>query len=172
MVAEAGITDVNSAALALSVFEVRNQDSVCAMDSIVAITVVARLSEISIVRAVQELRLHVIILLATVAKIMLPLEMVSVAVVLSEVITEADSAVALPTTAVRLIMVSLHVPALQAMVLSEVTVAAIRLITAVHSIVEAVPLAVAAMVPAVPLEEALPVARAIMAAVHSVAEDS
>lgn len=98
--------------------------------------------------------------------------MVSVAVVLSEVITEADSVVALPTTAVRLIMVSLHVPALQAMVLSEVTVAAIRLITAVHSIVEAVPLAVAAMVPAVPLEAALPVARAIMAAVHSVAEDS
>ena len=132
------------------------------MDSIVAITVVARLSAILIVRAVQELRLHVIILLATVAKIMLPLEMVSVAVVLSEVITEADSVVALPTTAVRLIMVSLHVPALQA----------IRLITAVHSIVEAVPLAVAAMVPAVPLEEALPVARAIMAAVHSVAEDS
>ena len=137
MVAEAGITDVNSAALALSVFEVRNQDSVCAMDSTVAITVVARLSAILIVRAVQELRLHVIILLATVAKIMLPLEMVSVAVVLSEV-----------------------------------TVAAIRLITAVHSIVEAVPLVVAAMVPAVPLEEALPVARAIMAAVHSVAEDS
>lgn len=98
--------------------------------------------------------------------------MVSVAVVLSEVITEADSAVALPTTAVRLIMVSLHVQALQAMGLSEVTVAAIRLITAVHSIVEAVPLVVAAMVPAVPLEEALPVARAIMAAVHSVAEDS
>ena len=97
--------------------------------------------------------------------------MVSVAVVLSEVITEADSVVALPTTAVRLIMVSLHVQALQAMGLSEVTVAAIRLITAVHSIVEAVPLSVA-MVPAVPLEEALPVARAIMAAVHSVAEDS
>lgn len=126
MVAEAGITDVSSAVRALSVFEVRNQDSVCAMDSTVAITVVARLSAISIVRAVQELRLHVIILSATVAKIMLPLEVVSVAVVLSEVITEADSAVALPTTAVRLIMVSLHVPALQAGDLSVETVAAIR----------------------------------------------
>jgi hypothetical protein len=68
----------------------------------------------------------VIILSATVAKIMLPLETVSVVVVLSEVITEADSAVALPTTAVRLIMVSLHVPALQAEDLSVETVAAIR----------------------------------------------
>lgn len=126
MVAEAGITDVNSAVRALSVFEVRNQDSVCAMDSIVAIMVVARPSAISIVRAVQELRLHVIILLATVAKIMLPLEVVSEAVVLLGAITEADSAVVLPTTAVRLIMVSRHVPALQAMVLSVVTVAAIR----------------------------------------------
>ena len=66
---------------------------------------------------------------------------VFVAVVLLEVITEADSAVVLPITAVR-------------------------------STVEAVPLAEAAMVPAVPLEVALPVARAIMAAVHSVAEDS
>ena len=37
---------------------------------------------------------------------------------------------------------------------------------------EAVPLAEAAMVPAVPLEVVLSVARAIMAAVHSVAEDS
>ncbi len=55
---------------------------------------------------------------------------------------------------------------------SVVTVAAIRLITAVRSTVEAVPLAEAAMVPAVPLEEALPVARAIMAAAHSEAEDS
>ena len=110
----------------LSVFEVRNQDSVCAMDSTVAIMVVARRSVTSIVRAVQELRLHVIILSATVAKIMLPLEVVSVAVVLSEVITEADSAVAQPTTAVRLIMVSLHVPALQAGGLSVETVAAIR----------------------------------------------
>mgnify|MGYP003167946626 CR=1 FL=1 len=126
MVAEAGITDVSSAVLALSVFVGRNLDSVCAMDSTVAITVVARRSAISIVRAVQELRLHVIILLATVAKIMLPLEVVSVAVALSEAITEADSAVALPTTAVRLIMVSLHVPVLQTMVLSVVTVAAIR----------------------------------------------
>ena len=126
MVAAAGITDVSSAVLALSVFVVRNLDSVCAMDSTVAIMVVARRSAISIVRAVQELRLHVIILLATVAKIMLPLEVVSVAVVLSEVITEADSAVALPTTAVRLIMVSLHVPALQAGDLSVETVAAIR----------------------------------------------
>ena len=126
MVAEAGITDVNSAVRALSVFEVRNQDSVCAMDSIVAIMVVARLSAISIVRAVRELRLHVIILSATVAKIMLPLEVVSVAVVLSEVITEADSAVALPITAARLIMVSLHVPALQAGDLSVETVAAIH----------------------------------------------
>ena len=97
---------------------------------------------------------------------------VFVAVVLLEVITEADSAVVLPITAVRLIMVSLHVPALQVMDLSVVTVAAIRLITAVRSTVEAVPLAEAAMVPAVPLEVALPVARAIMAAVHSVAEDS
>lgn len=57
---------------------------------------------------------------------MLPLEVVSVAVVLSEVITEVDSAVALPTTAVRLIMVSLHVPALQAGDLSVETVVAIR----------------------------------------------
>ena len=126
MVAEAGITDVNSAVRALSVFVVRNQDSVCAMDSTVAIMVVARRSVTSIVRAVRELRLHVIILSATVAKIMLLLEVVSVAVVLSEVITEADSAVALPTTAVRLIMVSLHVPALQAGDLSAETVAAIR----------------------------------------------
>ena len=126
MVAEAGITDVSSAVLALSVFVVRNLDSVCAMDSTVAITVVARPSAISIVKAVQELRLHVIILLATVAKIMLPLEAVSVAVALSEAITEADSAVVLPTTAVRLIMVSLHVPALQAGDLSVETVAAIR----------------------------------------------
>ena len=126
MVAEAGITDVSSVVLALSVFEVRNQDSVCAMDSTVAIMVVARRSVTSIVRAVQELRLHVIILLATVAKIMLPLEAVSVAVALSEAITEADSAVVLPTTAVRLIMVSLHVPALQAGDLSVETVAAIR----------------------------------------------
>ena len=126
MVAEAGITDVSSAVRALSVFEVRNQDSVCAMDSTVAIMVVARRSVISIVRAVQELRLHVIILSATVAKIMLPLEVVSVAVALSEAITEADSAVVLPTTAVRLTMVLLHVPALQTMVLSVVTVAAIR----------------------------------------------
>ena len=172
MVAEAGITDVNSAVRALSVFEVRNQDSVCAMDSTVAIMVVARPSAISIARAVRELRLHVIILSATVAKIMLPLEVVSVAVVLSEVITEADSAVVLPTTAVRLIMVLLHVPALQAMVLSVVIVVVIPLITAVRSTVEAVPLAEAAMVPAVPLEVALPVARAIMAADHSVAEDS
>lgn len=83
--------------------------------------------------------------MATVAQIMVHLEAVFVAVVLLEVITEADSAVVLPTTAVRLIMVSLHVPALQAMVLSVVTVAAI------------------------PLN---PVARAIMAAVHSEAEDS
>ena len=90
---------------------------------------------------------------------MVPLEAVFVAVVLS-------------TTAVRLIMVSLHVPALQAMVLSVVIVVVIPLITAVHSTVEAVPLAEAAMVPAVPLEVDLPVARAIMAAVHSVAEDS
>ena len=172
MVAEAGITDVSSAVRALSVFEVRNQDSVCAMDSTVAIMVVARRSVTSIVRAVQELRLHVIILLATVAKIMLPLEAVSVAEALSEAITEADSAVVLPTTAVRLIMVSLHVPALQTMVLSVVTVAVIPLITAVHSTVEAVPLAEATMVPAVPLEVVLPVSRAIMAAVHSVAEDS
>lgn len=172
MVAEAGITDVSSAVLALSVFEVSNQDSVCAMDSTVAITVVARPSAISTVRAVQELRLHVIILSATVAKIMLPLEVVSVAVVLSEVITEADSAVVLPTTAVRLIMVSLHVPALQAMARLVVIVVVIPLITAVRSTVEAVPLAEAAMVPAVPLEVVLPVARAIMAAVHSVAEDS
>ena len=126
MVAEAGITDVSSAVRALSVFEVRNLDSVCAMDSTVAIMVVARPSVISIARAVQELRLHVITLSATVAKIMLPLETVSVAVVLSEVITEADSAVALPTTAVRLIMVSLHVPVLQAGDLSAETVAAIR----------------------------------------------
>lgn len=126
MVAEAGITDVNSAVRTLSVFEVRNQDSVCAMDSTVAIMVVARRSVTSIVRAVQELRLHVTILSATVAKIMLPLEVVSVAVVLSEVITEADSAVALPTTAVRLIMVSRHVPVLQAGDLSVETVAAIR----------------------------------------------
>ena len=172
MVAEAGITDVNSAVRALSVFEVRNQDSVCAMDSIVAIMVVARRSVTSIVRAVQELRLHVIILSATVAKIMLALEVVSVAVVLSEGITEADSAVVLPTTAARLIMVSLHVPALQAMARLVVTVVVIPLITAVRSTVEAVPLAEVAMVPAVPLEVALPVARAIMAAVHSVAEDS
>ena len=172
MVAEAGITDVSSAVLALSVFVVRNLDSVCAMDSTVAIMVVARRSVTSIVRAVQELRLHVIILSATVAKIMLPLEMVSVAVVLSEAITEADSAVVLATTAVRLIMVSLHVPALQAMARLVVIVVVIPLITAVLSIVEAVPLAVAAMVPAVPLEVDLPVARAIMAAVHSVAEDS
>ena len=126
MVAEAGITDVNSAVLALSVFVVRNLDSVCAMDSTVAIMVVARPSVTSIARAVQELRLHVIILSATVAKIMLPLEAVSVAVALSEAITEADSAVGLPTTAVRLTMVLLHVPALQTMVLSVVTVAAIR----------------------------------------------
>ena len=83
--------------------------------------------------------------MATVAQIMVHLEAVFVAVVLLEVITEADSAVVLPTTAVRLIMVSLHVPALQAMVLSVVTVAAI------------------------PLN---PVARAIMAAAHSEAEDS
>ena len=172
MVAEAGITDVSSAVRALSVFEVRNQDSVCAMDSTVAIMVVARLSAISTVRAVQEQRLHVIILLATVAKIMLPLEAVSVAVALSEVITEADSAVVQPTTAVRSIMVSLHVLALQARVLSVETVAAIRLTTAVRSTVEAIPLAEAAMVPAVPLEVVLPVARATMAAVHSVAEDS
>ena len=95
-----------------------------------------------------------------------------VAVVLLEVITEADSAVVLPITAVLLTMVLLHVPALQAMVLSVVIVAAIRLITAVRSTVEAVPLAEAAMVPAVPLEVVLPAARAIMAAVHSVAEDS
>ena len=126
MVAEAGITDVSSAALALSVFEARSQDSVCAMDSIVATLAVARPLAISTVRAVQELRLHVIILSATVAKIMLSLEVVSVVVVLSEVITEADSAVALSTTAVRLIMVSLHVPALQAGDLSVETVAAIR----------------------------------------------
>ena len=126
MVAEAGITDVNSAVRALSVFEVRNQDSVCAMVSTVAIMVVARPSAISIVRVAQELRLHVIILSAIVAKIMLPLEVVSVAVVLSEVITEVDSAVVLPTTAARLIMVSLHVPALQAGDLSVETVAAIR----------------------------------------------
>ena len=126
MVAEAGITDVNSAVRALSVFGVRNQDSVCAMDSTVAIMVVARRSVTSIVRVAQELRLHVIILSATVAKIMLPLETVSVVVVLSEVITEADSAVALPTTAVRLIMVSHHVPVLQAGDLSAETVAAIR----------------------------------------------
>ena len=124
--AEAGITDVSSAVRALSVFEASNQDSACVMDSTVAITVAARPSAISIARAVQELRLHVIILSATVAKIMLPLEVVSVAVVLSEVITEADSAVALPTIAVRLIMVSLHVPALQAGDLSAETVAAIR----------------------------------------------
>ena len=65
MVAEVGITDVSSAALALSVFVVSSQDSVCAMVSTVAIMVVARPSAISIVRAVQELRLHVIILLAT-----------------------------------------------------------------------------------------------------------
>ena len=65
MVAEAGITDVSSAVLALSVFVVSNQDSVCAMDSTVVITVVARPSAISTVRAVQEQRLHVIILLAT-----------------------------------------------------------------------------------------------------------
>lgn len=110
--------------------------------------------------------------MATVAQIMVHSEAVFVAVVLLEVITEADSAVVLPTTAVRLIMVSLHVPALQAMARSVVTVAAIRLITAVRSTVEAVPLAEAAMVPAVPLEEALPVARAIMAAAHSEAEDS
>ena len=57
---------------------------------------------------------------------MLPFETVSVAVVLLGAITEADSAVALPTTAVRLIMVSLHVPALQAGDLSVETVAAIR----------------------------------------------
>lgn len=126
MVAEAGITDVNSAVLALSVFVVRNLDSVCAMDSTVAIMVVARRSVTSIVRVAQELRLHVIILSATVAKIMLPLETVAVVVVLSEVITEADSAVVLPTIAVRLIMVSLHVPALQAGDLSVETVAAIR----------------------------------------------
>ena len=96
----------------------------------------------------------------------------SVVVVLLEVITEADSAVVLPITAVLLTMVLLHVPALQAMARLVVTVAAIRLITAVRSTVEAVPLAEAAMVPAVPLEVVLPVARAIMAAVHSVAEDS
>ena len=126
MVAEAGITDVNSAVRALSVFGVRNQDSVCAMDSTVAIMVVARRSVTSTVRAVQELRLHVIILSATVAKIMRPLETVSVAVVLLGAITEADSAVALPTTAVRLTMVLLHVPALQAGDLSAETVAAIR----------------------------------------------
>lgn len=83
--------------------------------------------------------------MATVAQIMVHSEAVFVAVVLLEVITEADSAVVLPTTAVRLIMVSLHVLALQVMDLSVVTVAAI------------------------PLN---PVARATMAAVHSVAEDS
>ena len=65
MVAEAGITDVSSAVLALSVVVVRNQDSVCAMDSTVVITVVARPSAISIARVAQELRLHVIILLET-----------------------------------------------------------------------------------------------------------
>ena len=112
------------------------------------------------------------VVLATVAQRIAHSEAVSVAVVLLEVITEAGSAVVLPTTAVRLIMVSLHVPAHQAMVLSVVIVVVIPLITAVRSTVEAVPLAEAAMVPAVPLEVVLPVARAIMAAVHSVAEDS
>ena len=112
------------------------------------------------------------VVLATVAQRIAHSEAVSVAVVLLEVITEAGSAVVLPTTAVRLIMVSLHVPAHQAMVLSVVIVVVIPLITAVRSTVEAVPLAEVAMVPAVPLEVVLPVARAIMAAVHSVAEDS
>lgn len=112
------------------------------------------------------------VVLATVAQRIAHSEAVSVAVVLLEVITEAGSAVVLPTTAVRLIMVSLHVPAHQAMVLSVVIVVVIPLITAVHSTVEAVPLAEATMVPAVPLEVVLSVARAIMAAVHSVAEDS
>ena len=65
MVEEAGITDVSLVVLAQVVHEVMNQDLVCAMDSIVAITVVARPSAISTVRAVQEQRLHVIILLAT-----------------------------------------------------------------------------------------------------------
>ena len=96
------------------------------------------------------------IVLATVAKIMVPLEAVFVAVALP------TTAVRLTTT-VRLIMVSLHVPTLQARDLS---------VEVVHSIVEAVPLAEAAMVHEVPLEVVLPVARAIMAAVHSVAEDS
>ena len=110
--------------------------------------------------------------MATVAQIMVHSEAVFVAVVLLEAITEAGSAVVLPTTAVRLIMVSLHVPALQAMARLVVIVVVIPLITAVRSTVEAVPLAEAAMVPAVPLEVVLPVARATMAEVHSVAEDS